>query len=385
MQNQGRDLPWEKKGESSAYFLFPTNPAEKRQRRQRLRLYQATPHLEPPTKKHRLTEGEKALEELKISLQKKKQRTPQDIQSTITFTPATPTRAEPAPPQASVAVAAREAESPANESQGVACLTMRELQYYALMQNGLNSPSVMLHTYNLRKLPHTFHIILRSHNGTASQYMGRCRVDECLSVTYKEQLLDKSITLPSDAERQYWISRIQEGKAVFAWRLQATHQTPAKPVRLTYQKYRHRHFYCPKEVLEAGVPRPPKRASLYETAPFFLRLLSSRDYRLLQTTAQALNGHKLRLGTTCSGSDIAVTAIKAVLRQLNREFNAAHLCIHVCTFLCEHLLLQEKHCQDHVLSVGSCQVVPLQMGYLAYATKTTVRYPLVCAMYSPAN
>ena len=366
-------LPYKRKLSPEAYL--GQTPIK---RKDRLRLYQmATPQI--PSKRRRLTEGEKALDELRIAVQKKRaaeKRAAESGQSTITHHfPSTAAASGSTPPNVTAA-ANGEPESLARDEceKGVACLSMRELQYYTLMQHGLNNPSLMLQTYNLRTVPQTFHIILSSKHGSSSQYIGRCKVDECSEITACLQLKQKPISFQSDVEKHYWHDRIKDGKAVFAWRVRVTHQIPVKPVRLTFQKHRHRHFFCTKDVLEAGVPRPPQRASLYETAPFFLRLLSTRDYRLLQLTAQALDGHKLRIGTTCSGSDIIVTAIKATIRQLNREFNVAHLPIHTFSNLTPH-----NNCQSYVLSVGVCKV------WLIYPSQTEVRFQLACGMCSHAR
>ena len=96
--------------------------------------------------------------------------------------------------------------------------------------------------------------------------------------------------------------------------------TPSQ-VRLTKQKFRNRHFYMPLSQLKAGITiPPPAELSLYSTSEFFLRLLSPDQYKLLRKTAFNLHGRKLRVGTTCSGSDIGVTAIKSILKKINREF-----------------------------------------------------------------
>ena len=93
-------------------------------------------------------------------------------------------------------------------------------------------------------------------------------------------------------------------------------------VRVTTQKFRNRHFYMDPAALDSGELAVPKRCSLYSTADFFIRSLTSSDYTQLKETAMSLNGCRVRVGTTCSGSDIGIIALKSLLRAINKEFNA---------------------------------------------------------------
>lgn len=128
------------------------------------------------------------------------------------------------------------------------------------------------------------------------------------------------------ASATYWKGKLSEGAQVYRWqfnRVLAGEKIPPQPIRLTYHKYRNRHFMMDKEQLQAGIQAEvPKRLSLYSTSGYFLELLRPADYNRLKASAENLNGFRLRVGTTCSGTDVGVVAVRAMLAELNREFQA---------------------------------------------------------------
>ena len=113
---------------------------------------------------------------------------------------------------------------------------------------------------------------------------------------------------------------------MFLWEFSCVEVVPERQIRLTYQKFRNRLFVMPKSHFEQGAcVDPPKGPSLYHTADFFMKLLSAADYQRLRATVMALDGCSIRVGTTCSGSDIGITAVKSLLLEINRTFNVIWL------------------------------------------------------------
>ena len=135
----------------------------------------------------------------------------------------------------------------------------------------------------------------------------------------------KAADLPNTDGLSGWKQRLKERLPVHLWSFSDVTQLDEElQVRVTKMKYRNRHFTMPMSQLLAGITvDPPREPSLYQTSGFFLKLLGESDYRLLQETAHALNGRKLRVGTTCSGSDIGITAVKSMLVKINREFQVS--------------------------------------------------------------
>ena len=63
-------------------------------------------------------------------------------------------------------------------------------------------------------------------------------------------------------------SKIQ--KQFFLWKLEDVETVPERPVRLTFQKYRARHFLMSRAQLENGMKIAlPSRLSLHSTSGFF--------------------------------------------------------------------------------------------------------------------
>ena len=133
--------------------------------------------------------------------------------------------------------------------------------------------------------------------------------------------------------------RLRNGLSCYLWSLSEVTQIEPIPIRVTRLRFRNRHFTMPITALKSGIDiEPPREQSLYSASWFFLKLLQQDEYKLLQRTAQALNGRKVRVGTTCSGCDVGVTCVKSVIKMMNREFRVSCLqvvrktCIHTVTF-----------------------------------------------------
>ena len=118
-----------------------------------------------------------------------------------------------------------------------------------------------------------------------------------------------------------WKTRIRDALPVFQWTIPEIQELQPSQVRLTKQKFRNRHFLTPLSQLKAGITiSPPTELSLFSTSDFFVRLLPPDQYKLLKQTALNLHGRTLRIATTCSGSDIGSTAVKSMIKRINREF-----------------------------------------------------------------
>ena len=198
----------------------------------------------------------------------------------------------------------------------VHCLLIRESQW-----NTCRKLSLIVQTYCLKDLPKLIYLILNSDNGSRSMLVGSCTVTSCSRL--KQMDINKLRSHLTDP--QHWKTRISEGNFGFIWRLEGVLEgMRSEPigVRTTLQKFRSRHFMMPRRALTSEwTPKIPAM-SLYDTSFFFLRMLKQKDYEQLRNTAKKLDGYRLRIGTTCSGSDIGIIAIKSVLRALNREFQA---------------------------------------------------------------
>lgn len=67
--------------------------------------------------------------------------------------------------------------------------------------------------------------------------------------------------------------------------------------------------------------------NLKSTATFFLNRLCEDDKKKLLENVKALDGNTIKLGSTCSGTDIIVPVFRRTLDAINEMFGAACLCI----------------------------------------------------------
>jgi hypothetical protein len=207
----------------------------------------------------------------------------------------------------------------------VACIMVRESQWGSMCETKL-----MLQTYEVKKLPQEFHVIVSQQHGSGSVLMGTC----CVTETNKLKQMDINI-MTGKIEQQHWKNRIRDGQAVYCWKLSdIVPKSDPIPLKLTYMKHRNRHFFMEKTQLDHGTQVGlPKMMSLYSTSNFFMQLLSKKDYSRLKETALTLNGYKVRVGTTCSGSDIGVVAVKSIIKEMNREFQARVESLHPSVYI----------------------------------------------------
>ena len=61
--------------------------------------------------------------------------------------------------------------------------------------------------------------------------------------------------------------------------------------------------------------------SLQSTAEYFVNKLSAADSRKLQSTMRSLNGKTIKVGSTCSGTDVIIPVVKWTFHTLSRMFN----------------------------------------------------------------
>ena len=62
---------------------------------------------------------------------------------------------------------------------------------------------------------------------------------------------------------------------------------------------------------------------LRSTANYFLQKMSPFDQQKLAETLRALDGSTLRMGTTCSGTDVGANVVRLTFEELCRIHNAS--------------------------------------------------------------
>ena len=74
--------------------------------------------------------------------------------------------------------------------------------------------------------------------------------------------------------------------------------------------------------------------SLKSTAEFFVNRLSSNDTNKLATALQKLNGKTIKVGTTCSGTDVIIPVLSRTFETLSRIFNETRFVSLIC-YICK--------------------------------------------------
>ena len=227
--------------------------------------------------------------------------------------------------------AEEEEEKNEHKQKQAACILLRDEQLSFLQQHGC-----LLQTYTVDcKKIQELNLILSEDSGSKSILVGTCQVATSVPLHLLKHLPARY------PQVEAWKRRWKNGLSIYIWKITKLQIRPSPvPLRLTHSKHRNRHFFMEKEILENGFAIDvPSSMSLHSTSGFFLKLLSPKDYSRLRETAQNLNGYKLRVGTTCSGSEVGIVAVKSVLRAINREFNDTGLKL-INIYICKYIFLK---------------------------------------------
>ena len=208
---------------------------------------------------------------------------------------------------------------PAAPNADVKCMQLPEKFWKQLVDN---KDDHLVRSYNIAPLPATLHIVTSQNESSSSCiYMGTVKVDSCFQIFWKKDL-KQYVTDP--LEMAAWRSKMQQGNKVFVWHLTAVQVLPQpRNVKFLGGKFRNRHFVCKADQLLSGIDIDMPRPSLFSTSGFFLKLLPLKFYENVRKVAESWDGHTFRMGTTCSGSDVCVTAARSLVQQINEEFGVS--------------------------------------------------------------
>lgn len=148
-----------------------------------------------------------------------------------------------------------------------------------------------------------------------------------------------------------------KNQKVFEWTISEIEVFPTETaVNFTGQRPKNRPFVLSPSMIKADIAKPPGHQSLSETARYFSEMLTPPFQLLLQKAMKAADNKTIRIGTTCSGSDICVTAFKEMINMLNKKYDKNVQVAHI--FSCEldtvkrDLIMQQHkdmhHCFDDV-------------------------------------
>lgn len=147
-----------------------------------------------------------------------------------------------------------------------------------------------------------------------------------ITVSEKTQVVTsaKTSVLAEQCQNMYSTSELQKlkgNKSLWLWKLSAVDEfeTPhaCKFLELA-PRFRNRPFHMSKAELASTAPASiPRRLHLLDTGRFFVDLLSEERRQALDDLLRGLNKQVIRVGTTCSGTDVCVKALKELVNTFN--------------------------------------------------------------------
>ena len=208
--------------------------------------------------------------------------------------------------------------SPDSLDKQVNCIILLESTWDKL---AAGQSTTMFRSYSLRTTPLQFHVLFRG-DGSFTSYVGRMTVRKVEAVTSTRTVKEFE---NNPHEVKFWCDKVKNEKDIFIWEISKVEAwDEAKPIRFLQAKYRNRHFQVPKrQLMEGSAGMETPRPSLYARSSWFVRLLSIPQYQHLKRVALELDGTDLRIGTTCSGSDICIVAIHGLMEAINAEFGVS--------------------------------------------------------------
>jgi hypothetical protein len=125
--------------------------------------------------------------------------------------------------------------------------------------------------------------------------------------------------------RQAWKNRLlNDEKPLFVWDVECVHHFD-NPYKIQGRMNARSFDIDLKRLKSWNDAQDLPGLDLKETALYFLHLLSEEDLARLEKTMKILDGCEIKVGTACSGTDIAVSVTKATFAALSEYFGVPYL------------------------------------------------------------
>lgn len=115
------------------------------------------------------------------------------------------------------------------------------------------------------------------------------------------------------------LNALRSAKTAYEWCIKSVSRfDPAGVLKSHGTKFKNRTFnITPSMVQPDGAQQGPERQCLKETAKFFFNLMDGEHQRSLCFLFKAIDQRTLRVGSTCSGSDICITVLQKTVDFMN--------------------------------------------------------------------
>ena len=205
-----------------------------------------------------------------------------------------------------------------SESRNLECILLQHSEWLALSEG--------THWFVLRPSEvsrnSTYVAVLRGPTGLSA--LGEVTVGECVKVN-KPANRRQEMRLATDCSAIYSeeeVNRKIKCKTVWKWTLSdlAVYEVP-QTFRFfeVAPRFHHKPFRMPAQV-EVQTTQPPSQMDLHHTAGFFLEQMGLDRFQVLEYHLGTLSKDgAIRIGTTCSGTDVCIRVLEHTLRVLNAK------------------------------------------------------------------
>jgi len=156
-----------------------------------------------------------------------------------------------------------------------------------------------------------------------TEVVGRCEIQGQKKISSFSDLRNCQCFQDANREvRELWKHRLlKEKKQLYVWKLKGM-ETFEKPKQVIGHE-KERCFSTSLQKLTSFHQQPLPEMNLEATTEHFIQMLSEQDKHHLECTMKSLHNCSIRVGTTCSGTDIAVSVVKDTFKALSKHFGVA--------------------------------------------------------------
>lgn len=157
--------------------------------------------------------------------------------------------------------------------------------------------------------------------------VGLLHVDSCEK--FEDAVINSSAKVKQDLARA-----AKRFKRPYLWNIKAVNVFDEQSqISFVSQKYKNRLFTMPKASLCHHALSPPANLNLKDTCSYFLNMCTPEQRRAISAQVQRLSDVSIRVGTTCSGSDIGITVLRQTISHLN-AVEAWYWAVRMCSLTC---------------------------------------------------
>lgn len=201
---------------------------------------------------------------------------------------------------------------------------VQDAEWQCLLRGGGNQ---MLRSFRTRN--NELLVLLRREDG--HYVVGALEIGEVIKY-------DKLPQATADAVRhmysQVYIQGLRRSSSgIYNWKVTQVEVFQEKVLLRQTTRFKNRTFSLTPQMLQTSRIEGPSSQCLMETARFFCeQLMSPNDRQALKFVARQLDNKCIRVGSTCSGSDICITTLEKTIAFLNStEVGVAETCLfYVC-------------------------------------------------------